>query len=287
MKKIQTGFLVSYDYEKLKKSIPPVYCDSDEIFLAIDSENRTWSGNQFSIDESFFSWLEEIDVDNKITIYCDNFFDPSLSPIDNDTRERNMLGQKMGIGNWMIQIDSDEIFIDFKGFVQKLKKYDHYLEDPGRKKIQFAAFHINAYKYLKKGLLFVDEPTKFYLATNYPEYKHAKNTRMRVIYINSYVLHEGLARTEEELRFKLQNWGHKEEINNSFLNKWLMANESNYKEIKDVFYLNPKTWKSLGYFPSESLTDIQQFIAKNPNLKKSRLWIFKKNFGQWFKHLMK
>jgi len=287
MKKIQTGFLVSYDYEKLKKSIPPVYHDSDEIFLAIDSENRTWSGNQFTIDASFFSWLKEIDVDNKITLYRDDFFDAALSPIENDTRERNMLGHQMGIGNWIIQIDSDEIFIDFNGFVRKLRKYDHYLDNPESKKVQFAAFHINAYKYLDKGLLFVEEPTKFYLATNYPEYRHAKNTRMRVIYIDSYVLHEGLARTEEELRFKLQNWGHKEEINNSFLDKWLRADETNYREIKDVFYLDPKTWRSLGYFPSQDLADIRNFIAENPDLKKSGFWIWKKNFGQWFKHLMK
>lgn len=287
MKKIQTGFLVSYDYEKLKKSIPPVYNDSDEIFLALDHENRTWTGNEFVIEDSFFSWIKTIDVDNKITIYKDDFYVSDLSPIENDTRERMMLGNKMGIGNWIIQIDSDEIFIDFKGFVDKLKKLNRFLDNPEKNKIQIACFHINAYKYLEKGLLYVDQPTKFYLATNYPNYKCAKNTREQVIYIDSYVLHEGLARTEEELRYKLDNWGHKDEVNTTFLDKWLKANEKNYTQIKDVFYLNPKTWQSLGYFPSEDLNQIKGFIKDNPNLKKSKLWIFKKNFGQWFKHLIK
>lgn len=287
MKKIQTGFLVSYDYEKLKKSIPPVYKNSDEIFLALDHKHRTWTGNEFKIEESFFSWIEEFDVDKKITFYKDDFYVPELSPIDNDTRERQMLGKKMGIGNWIIQVDSDEIFINFNDFVKKLRKYDRFLENTANKKIQIAAFHINAYKYLHKGLLFVNEPTKFYLATNFPNYKCAKNTREQVIYIDSYVLHEGLARTEKELRYKLENWGHKDEINDTFLDKWLKANEKNYHEIKDVFYLNPKTWKSLNYFPSDYLVDIQKFIENNPELKKSKLWIFKKNFGQWFKHLIK
>ncbi|WLD22747.1 hypothetical protein NU10_08425 [Flavobacterium dauae] len=287
MKKIQTGFLVSYDYQKLKKSIPSVYKGSDEIFLALDYKNRTWTGNEFKIEESFFSWIEEIDVDKKIIIYRDDFYIPELSPIENDTRERQMLGEKMGIGNWIIQVDSDEIFIDFIDFVKKLRKYDRFLDQPINKKIQIAGFHINAFKYLEKGLLFVDEPTKFYVATNYPNYKCAKNTREQVIYINSYVLHEGLARTESELRYKLENWGHKDEINNTFLDKWLKANEHNYHKIKDVFYLNPKTWKSLGYFPSENLNDIKEYIIQNPQLKKSKLWIFKKNFGQWFKHLFK
>ena len=34
MKKIQVGFLLSYDYEKLKNSIPPVYNSADAIFIA-------------------------------------------------------------------------------------------------------------------------------------------------------------------------------------------------------------------------------------------------------------
>ncbi|HLT65715.1 MAG TPA: hypothetical protein VKZ80_05110 [Flavobacterium sp.] len=287
MKKIHTGFLVSYDYEKLKKSIPPIYEDSDKIFLALDYKNRTWTGNQFTIDESFFSWIEELDVQKKITFYKDDFYKSDLSPIANDTRERIMLGEKMGIGNWIIQIDSDEIFIDFKGFVKKLRKYDRFLNLPIKKHIQIACLHINAYKYLGKGLLYVEEPTKFYVATNYPDYKCAKNTKAQVIYIDSYVLHEGLARTEEELRYKLANWGHKDEINKDFLNKWLAANQNNFHEIKNVFYLNPKTWKSLGYFPNENLEQIKDFIKSNPKLKKSKLWLWKKNFGQWFKHLLK
>ena len=45
MKKIHVGFLLSYDYEKLKLSLPPVYKYSDAIFIAMDINNKTWSGN--------------------------------------------------------------------------------------------------------------------------------------------------------------------------------------------------------------------------------------------------
>ncbi|WKW47399.1 hypothetical protein P3875_04885 [Myroides sp. JBRI-B21084] len=287
MKKIQTGFLVSYDYEKLKKSIPPVYEHSDQIFLALDHENRTWTGNKFEINDSFFSWIEEFDTEKKIIIYKDNFYIPELSPIDNDTRERQMLGEKMGIGNWIIQIDADEFFLDFDKFVKTLKKHDLFLDNPKKNKVQFSGFLINIYKYLDKGLLYVDDATKFMVATNYPNYKRARNTKERVIYVPHYALHETLSRTEEELAFKISNWGHKDEINSDFFKKWKLANETNYKQLKDLFYLNPKIWKSLGYFPSENLHDIKQFIIENQDLKKSDLWIFKKNFGQWFKHLFK
>ena len=148
MKKIQTGFLVSYDYEKLKKSIPPVYEKSDEIFLALDHENRTWTGTKFEIDDAFFAWIDTFDVDKKITIYRDDFYIPELSPIDNDSRERTLLSEKMGIGNWLVQVDADEIFLDFDKFVETLRKYDHFLDNPEKNKSQLSGFLLPSSPYL-------------------------------------------------------------------------------------------------------------------------------------------
>jgi hypothetical protein len=68
MKKIHVGFLLSYDYDKLKLSIPPVYKAADRIFLAIDENLNTWSGNKFEIDDSFFKWLDEFDTEKKVEI---------------------------------------------------------------------------------------------------------------------------------------------------------------------------------------------------------------------------
>lgn len=140
MKKIHVGFLLSYDYEKLKLSIPPVYNAADKIFIAEDSNKKTWSGNEFVVDESFYEWLKEFDVDNKIEFYRDDFYIPELTAIQNDTRERHLLSMKMGIGNWLIQIDSDEYFIDFDSFIANLRKYDHYLDNPKKIKFNLLAF---------------------------------------------------------------------------------------------------------------------------------------------------
>ncbi|KAB1154766.1 hypothetical protein [Flavobacterium luteum] len=285
MKKIQVGFLMSYDYELLKKSIPPVYEMADTIFLALDYKKRTWSGNYFEVDDSFYRWLKEFDVKNKIVIYEDDFYVPEITGMQNDTRERYMLALKMGIGNWLIQVDSDEIFIDFEKFVKRIRKYDSYLINPSKHPIQFAGFHINVYKYLEDGLLYVNKPTKLLLATNYPNYKYAKNTKERIIYDEDFILHEGLARTEEELVLKLKNWSHKEDVNPNFLEKWKRANKDNYHEIKDVFYLNPEIWKELGYFPTKSLSELKKLVQEDANLKIPRVKLFFRNFGQWFKHL--
>lgn len=285
MKKIHVGFLLSYDYEKLKHSIPPVYNEADTIFIAMDEENRTWSGKKFEIKKEFYEWLEGFDVQKKIIIYKDNFYVPKLSAIQNDTRERYLLSLKMGIGNWLVQVDSDEIFIDFPKFVKELKKYDKYLVNPKRTPIQISGFLINTYKYLENGVLYVNQPTKVLLATNYPNYKVARNSKERIVYTNNILLHECLSRTEEDLKFKLDNWGHNAEVNSSFFNKWKRANEHNYKELKDVFYLDPKIWKELDYFPSKDLNKIKFLIQDKENLQPSKFFLLKKNFGQWFKNL--
>lgn len=287
MKKIHVGFLLSYDYEKLKQSIPPVYKTADRIFIAEDINRITWTGNSFSVDDSFYTWLKAFDVDNKIEFYYDNFYIPNLSGIQNDTRERHLLSLKMGIGNWLIQIDSDEYFLDFDAFVKQLRKYDSYLNNPQNNPIQISPFLLNLYKKVDGGFLYVKKASKVMIATNYPNYKLARQTRHRIIYVNSLVFHETLARTEKELEFKLKNWGHFDELNSEFLDKWKKANKDNYKEIKNVFYLNPTDWKELKFIPFTDLTKVKEYLEENGEIKISFLYLWKKNFGQWFKHLVK
>lgn len=51
---IKVGFLASYDYEYLKDSIPPIYKESDKIYITLDKNRKTWSGNSFEIKNDFF-----------------------------------------------------------------------------------------------------------------------------------------------------------------------------------------------------------------------------------------
>jgi hypothetical protein len=287
MKKIHVGFLLSYDYDLLKLSLPPVYKTADRIFLAVDKELRTWKGQKFNIETEFYNWLKEFDIDNKIEIYEDDFYRPELSTLENDTRERTMLSQKMGIGNWLIQVDSDEYFIDFEKFVQGLRKYDSYLDHPEKNKIQIFAFWLIIYKYTENGILYIDKPQKSVFATNYPNYKNARRTNERVIYLDSLVLHESVARSEEQLRFKLENWSHNVDVNKDFLNKWISVNENNYQEMTDFYYIEPERWKKLSYFPTNKIQEIKHIVANTKSLQISKSFILFKNFGQWFKFLFK
>lgn len=176
MKKIQVGFLMSYDYELLKKSIPPVYSEADSIFIALDQNFKTWSGGNFEVAEDFFKWIDSFDMENKISIYKDDFYDSELNAMQNEVRERKMLASKMGSGNWIIQIDSDEYFLDFKKFVEILRSKDQFLEQPEKNPIQIAGLYVNLYKYTEDGILYIDTSRNQKFATNYPDYKTGRNT---------------------------------------------------------------------------------------------------------------
>ena len=288
MNKIQVGFLVAYDYELLYKSVPIVYEEADEIFLAIDKDRRTWNGNSFEIDNSFFTWVEQFDTQKKITIYEDNFYVPELTTMQCEVRERKMLSDKMGLGNWLLQLDADEYFIDFKAFVDFLKTKNHLLKNPEKNPVEVDSFLINIFKRVKGGLLIVDKATKIRVATNWPDYRVGRKTKNRVVYHNSLILHECLSRTREELEVKFDNWGHNVDVDKkAYLDRWESINETNYKESEGHFYLSDDGWKHLDYIKGDTIEEWATEVRDRKNMYKSSDWILKKNIGQKIKHLFK
>lgn len=57
---IKVGFLVAYDWQLLKNALPAIYTGADIIWLAIDSQRLSWSGNTFAFDtEKFEAFCEK------------------------------------------------------------------------------------------------------------------------------------------------------------------------------------------------------------------------------------
>lgn len=56
--------------------------------------------------------------------------------------------------------------------------------------------------------------------------------------------------------------------------------------MNDFYYIEPKRWKKLGYFPTKDLNEIKKFVLKG-KINVSRTFLFKKNLGQWFKYIFK
>ncbi len=158
---VKTGFLVAYDYDYLKISLPCVYDASDVIALAIDINRKTWAGNDFIIEQSFFYWLKEFDVKNKIRVYEDVFYQKNLTPMQMETAQRNKLASYLGSDGWHIQLDVDEYFIGFNQFAETLREI----------KSDSLTIYVKwktIFKENENGYFFISENQRIPVATNNP-----------------------------------------------------------------------------------------------------------------------
>lgn len=291
---IKVGFLVSYDFKYLYKSIPLVYDASDLIVLAVDKDNLTWSGNPLFIDPAFFDWVKEFDISNKITIYKDNFYIPENSPAENDTRERNLLAKKMGDGGWHVQIDSDEYFNDFKNFAAFLKEKKHFLVNPKSKPVEIHVQWITLFKKVEGGFLYIkDSFDAIEIATNYPKYKYMRATRHSKKIITKFILlHQSWARDEDEIYTKITNWSHRDDSDNvAFYEFWRNINLNNYTEFTNFHENDPGKWKSLGFISENeidylqiNITDFQLFKLRT---KKYLIQFIREKLSESFQNKIK
>lgn len=243
MKTIKVGYLISYDYEFIKTSLLRVYDFAEEIFFAVDADRKTWSGQSFTIEDDFWDWVKQVDTANKITIYEDHFYVPELTPMECDTRERNMLGKRMGKSDWYIQVDADEYFVDFGAFVNKLQAYNP--EKPVTVYCKVATL----FKQLSSGYLIINNTVEtLSFATNNPVYDLARNNESgnMQVHWDDLVLHQSWARSSSEIQMKLTNWSHKNDFNTeSFYNLWNAVDEFNYRCLRDFHPLHAVSWPGL------------------------------------------
>lgn len=270
---IKVGFLASYDYEYLKTALPFIYDEADSIAIAIDKDRRTWSGNTFYIDLSFFDWLAKFDVSNKIRIYEDQFFNANHSPMECETIERNKLAIFLGEGGWHVQLDSDEFCLDFEKLTLRLKQIDvkpetHY---------QVYGHFISLFKKNEHGYFVINGFEKFAIATNTPNYVNARNCNHdNIIEIPCRVIHQSWARPYDEIVEKTHNWGHKNDFDvEAFIKLWAFIDEANYKYIRDFHPISPRQWSSMCFIKNPDIDSLinkidGEFILNNRVLSYSR-----------------
>jgi hypothetical protein len=242
-------------------SIKGVYQQADSITLCYDKDYKTWSGNIFSIPDSFFEEIARLDTDNKISFYKDTFYIPNFTPIDLDTRQRQMLGKFMGEGGWHIQVDSDEYIFDFEKLTRFLRSNNFLLRKPNKTPVSFSAKWIMLFKQTPEGFYVIAPFNEtFPFITNYPEYIHSRYTKCNNILLDFYVVHQSYARNSDEISTKLNNWGHKDDFDvETFFAKWSGLNQQNYSSFENFHPLTPNTWERLEFINSENIND---FIAK-------------------------
>ena len=257
---IKVGYLVSYDYGLLLTSIKQLYNHVGRIYLAIDKELKTWSGNDFELPQTFFDELKAFDSKNKIEYYFDSFYVSDFSPSMCETRERNMLANQMGKG-WLIQLDVDEYVYDFEKLASYLRKYWYLTLFPKKTPIVFRGKLITLFKKLPDGFLYIENNEKFPFVTNIPEYTGTRfNNSVKNHFININVVHQSWARTDDEIQTKIKNWGHRDDINTQhYFEFWKNISSSNYMNYNNIHPIEPEVWNKLHFLPSKS---IDEFINK-------------------------
>lgn len=277
--KIKVAYLLSYDYHMFLTSVKQLYDYVDKIVVGIDQDYKTWSGNSFEIPKSFFDEVKAFDKKNKIQFYFDKFYIPNLSPMECETRERNLVLAKLGRG-WKIQLDVDEYIYDFKSVAKYLKKYWYLTLFPKYTPICFQGVLITLFRQLPDGFLYIDNNESFPFITNQSSNVHTRrNDMIRNHRSNIKVIHQSWARSEKEIQFKISNWGHRDDFDTQqYFEFWKKLDKVNYVNYTDIHPISPEVWDKLYFLASASIDDfIFKFSIENrQNIRcLSKMKIFK------------
>lgn len=250
---VKTGICVAYDWEYLRLSLPSVYSSVDSICLSVDEHCRSWNGNSFAFDwQEFYGLIDALDPDRKIQVLKESFFDPSRTPIENECYQRSRMAEFLGGADWYVQIDTDEIIINPGQFIRQLQAYKNI-----KRSVNIHGTWINLIKQTDQGFIYSVLKTPP-LATNHPVYEYGRTNGHFNIYTDTFLAHITWARPEEEVYYKLKNWGHSHEFNGmSFFKIWKALDDQNWVYIKDFHPMNKGAIPGLGFHKA---ADIGEFV---------------------------
>lgn len=261
MKRMVVSFLVSYDAELLKKSVPLIYKEADLIVFSIDRDQLTWQGQKYELADDFTEWIDSLDIAKKVIIYKDKFYLPGVNPNQLDTRQRQMTAEYAGMSDtWHIQVDADEYILNFADLINNLRREER--ERKVCEDVLYMGKLIPLFKQDSTGFYYVDNGNSYELvalAASNPTYTSARKTNVKEQKVfDVYVIHQTFARDEDELIMKLQNWTHSNDFDTqSYLNLWRVIDQNNYKYLYNFHPSYAPTWKRLAYTQA---SNINKFI---------------------------
>lgn len=235
--------LIAYDWKYSFESISSYYSVAEEIILGIDKTRTTWAGNRYELPQEFFDTIKLIDPLGKIKIIEDDFC-TEINPMDNDIRERTILANACIPGNWVVQIDADEVVQD------PVHLRNQILSAP--KDAQIRICWKTLFKKIPEGdlVIFPHEEHTTIASMERNSFVSARVTRQPGHLVDGYLLHNSWGRTELELYTKLTNWGHAFDFpTNQYLKFWNSVNSVNYQSIVNFHPLDGVSWKSLKLEP--------------------------------------
>lgn len=263
---IKVGFCVAYDWCFLAYSLPQIYEQADIICISIDKDRLSWACRRFEWDQvGFDALIRSIDKAGKVIVYEDNFHLQNLSAAENEVRQRRLMSEKMGPEGWHIQLDCDEYFVDFDGFVA-------YLERVPSKRYSFniCCQLVTVIKQVKGGYLMVDSNKKkgselLQIASRTPCFEHGRRNGYFNVLSPFLIIHQSWARTESEIQQKLSNWGHVGDFDlGRYFNFWKSLNEDNYHDIRNFHPISPSAWPSLRFVEAADVDELLSACKREP-----------------------
>jgi hypothetical protein len=257
------GFLVAYDFNYLKQSIPCVYPEADKIVLALDQRRLSFTGQPFRFDEAFKNWITEIDTDQKITWLEAPFYKEGLSPFEAVMAMRNQLLQAMQPADWYMQLDADEYLLDCKGFKHWLTTQKF----PKEQIVQVRVAWKTIFKSVHQGYLLIGgKPEYITIATNVPiNTKERFHDAAHTITAPFTLLHQSWARDESEVLQKIKNWSHANDFDAmKFFGFWKKCTFKNYKYVRNLNPLHGPNWPCLELVWVKDIMGLIAFYRKYP-----------------------
>jgi hypothetical protein len=233
--------LLAYDYRYSYPAVRSYYKLADEIILGLDADRLTWMQQPFEIDmDEIKAFIADIDPQRKIRIVEGNFHSAG-NPMVNDAMERSRLSEQAAPGNWVVQIDADEILVNGPEFREWLL-----LKDP----VPYNVFGrwLSVFKLFGKQALIIDPPGEYVpVATMLRgQYTGGRLTRQQGVMSPLRLLHFSWGRTPAQLMQKLRNWSHARDFDvEKFFDFWESVTLENFAEAKNFHPLHGPTWSSL------------------------------------------
>jgi glycosyltransferase involved in cell wall biosynthesis len=232
--------LLAYDYRYAFTAIRSYYEIADEIVLGVDRERMTWAGNSFVIDMAEVEReLAAIDVGKKVRI-VEGEIHSAGDAMANDTGERNALSLECAEGNWVVQIDADEILINPAEFRKWILE-----KEPT---VGVMARWITVFKLFEKQALVIHPASEWTtVATRLRgAYVLARSTAEERVESPLRLLHFRWGRSPAELREKFANWSHRGDFDvEAYYRFWESVTLENYQGVKDFHPLHGWMWKGL------------------------------------------
>jgi hypothetical protein len=258
---IAIGILLAYDYAYLYQSLPLVYGAADKIVLTIDSQRKTLTGQSFEVVDKFFTWVSTFDTACKVSWLEQPFYQEGLNPTEVIMNMRNAMLQAMQPADWYVQLDADEYFLDFPGFVQFLQALP-----PSAKPQLVQCNWKTIFKKVAGGYLLIGGKAETVpIAINLPENTSERSHRdATLIQAPQYILHQSWARSPEEIWQKINNWSHSRDFDGKkFYRFWTRVNAFNYRYVRYFHPIHAPIWPFLEMVKGENVEALICYFQEN------------------------